>query len=89
MAPATPAITRFASGASGDDGQSRCRTSSRATPDPKQVEYEHQIALAQARWLELSSNARQISPPQSSEYVEFDQPEAVVSAIREVYDQSK
>jgi pimeloyl-ACP methyl ester carboxylesterase len=51
------------------------------------VEYERQIRLAQARWLTLSSNARQIFPQQSSEYVQFDAPEAVVSAIREVYDQ--
>ncbi len=57
--------------------------------DPKHVAYEHQIALAQARWLELSSNARQIFVAQSSEYIEFDQPAAVVNAVREVYDQSK
>jgi pimeloyl-ACP methyl ester carboxylesterase len=57
--------------------------------DPKQLEYEHQIALAQSHWLELSSNAKQLSVPSSSEYIQFDQPDAVVSAIREVYDQSK
>ena len=57
--------------------------------DPKQIEYEHQIALAQAHWLELSSNAKQILVPSSSEYVQFDQPDSVVSAIRDVYDQSK
>jgi pimeloyl-ACP methyl ester carboxylesterase len=56
--------------------------------DPKHLEYEHQIARAQARWLELSSNARQIFVPLSSEYIEFDQPDAVVDAIREVYEQS-
>jgi pimeloyl-ACP methyl ester carboxylesterase len=61
----------------------------RDAQDPKHIEYERQIALAQARWLELSSNARQIFTPTSSEYVEFDQPGAVESAIREVYDQSK
>ncbi len=57
--------------------------------DPQHREYEHQIALAQARWLDLSSNSRQIFTPASSEYVEFDRPDAVVSAIREVYDQSR
>jgi hypothetical protein len=56
--------------------------------DPKHLEYEHQIARAQARWLELSSDARQIFVPSSSEYIEFDQPDAVVDAIREVYEQS-
>lgn len=57
--------------------------------DPKHLEYEHQVARAQARWLELSSNARQIMTPPSSEYIQFDQPDVVVSAIREVYDQSR
>jgi pimeloyl-ACP methyl ester carboxylesterase len=56
--------------------------------DPKHQEYEHQVALAQARWLELSSNARQIFTPESSEYVEFDQPDTVVAIIHEVYVQS-
>jgi pimeloyl-ACP methyl ester carboxylesterase len=57
--------------------------------DPKELEYQHQIALAQARWLDLSSNAKQIFITQSSEYATFDQPDAIASAIREVYDQSK
>lgn len=57
--------------------------------EPKHIEYEHQIALAQARWLGLSTNAKQIFVQQSSEYVQFDQPDAVISTIREVYDQSK
>jgi pimeloyl-ACP methyl ester carboxylesterase len=57
--------------------------------DPKHLEYEHQIGLAQARLLTLSSNAKQIFVPNSSEYVQFDCPDAVVDAIREVYDQSR
>jgi pimeloyl-ACP methyl ester carboxylesterase len=57
--------------------------------DPKQLEYQHQIALIQARWLDLSSNAKQIFITESSEYAQFDQPDAVASAIREVYDKSK
>ena len=56
--------------------------------DPKHLEYEHQIELAQARLLALSSNAKQIFVANSSEYVQFDNPDAVVNAIREVYDQS-
>lgn len=55
--------------------------------DPKHIEYERQITLAQARWLSLSTNAKQLFPRHSSEYVEFDEPNAVVSAIREVYNQ--
>jgi len=57
--------------------------------DPKHLEYEHQIQLAQARLLTLSSNAKQIFVPNSSEYVGFDNPGAIVDAIREVYDQSR
>jgi pimeloyl-ACP methyl ester carboxylesterase len=56
--------------------------------DPKQIEYEHQIARAQARWLTLSTNAKQIFTDHSSEYVQFDEPSAVVNAIREVADQN-
>jgi pimeloyl-ACP methyl ester carboxylesterase len=57
----------------------------RDAQDPKHIEYEHQIALAQAKWLTLSSNAKQIFSPHSSEYVEFDDPSAVIDAIHEVY----
>jgi hypothetical protein len=56
--------------------------------DPKHIEYERQIALAQAHWLSLSSNAKQIFPSNSSEYIGFDAPDAVVDSIREVYDYS-
>lgn len=57
--------------------------------DPKHLEYERQIGLAQARLLTLSSNAKQIFVPNSSEYVQFDDPGAVVDAVREVYDQAR
>jgi pimeloyl-ACP methyl ester carboxylesterase len=59
-------------------------------PDtPKHVEYERQTTLAQARWLELSTNSRQIFAHHSSEYIQFDEPETVINAIREVYDQAR
>jgi pimeloyl-ACP methyl ester carboxylesterase len=59
-------------------------------PDtPKHLKYEHETTLAQARWLELSSNSKQIFARNSSEYIQFDDPEAVINAIREVYDQTK
>lgn len=45
-----------------------------ARRDPKHLEYERQIGLAQARLLTLSSNAKQIFVPNSSEYVQFDAP---------------
>jgi hypothetical protein len=59
-------------------------------PDtPKHLEYEQQTTLAQARWLALSSNSKQNFARNSSEYIQFDDPETVISALREVYDQTK
>src|SRR5216683_1861945 len=59
-------------------------------PDtPKHLKYEQETTLAQARWLGLSSNAKQIFARNSSEYIQFDEPETVIKAIREVYDQTK
>jgi pimeloyl-ACP methyl ester carboxylesterase len=59
-------------------------------PDtPKHLKYEQETTLAQARWLGLSSNAKQIFAHHSSEYIQFDEPDTVTDAIREVYDQSK
>ena len=57
--------------------------------DPQQQKYEQQVAAAQARWLELSSNSKQIFTDKSSEYIPFDQPDFVIDAIREVYSQSR
>jgi len=59
---------------------------SKPADTPKHLEYEQQNTLAQARWLELSSNAKQIFARDSSEYIQFDKPEIVINAIREVYD---
>jgi pimeloyl-ACP methyl ester carboxylesterase len=62
-----------------------------ATPRPTSLEhlrYEYEVTLAQSRLLELSSNARQVFTKNSSEYIQFDEPDTVVSAIREVFEQS-
>jgi pimeloyl-ACP methyl ester carboxylesterase len=56
---------------------------------PEHLKYEQEITLAQARWLGRSSNAKQIFAHNSSEYIQFDEPETVINAIREVYDQAK
>jgi pimeloyl-ACP methyl ester carboxylesterase len=56
---------------------------------PDHVKYEHEVTQAQARWLALSSNSKQIFAHNSSEYIQFDDPESVISAIREVYEQAK
>ena len=59
----------------------------RKPPDtPEHLKYEQETTLAQARWLELSSNAKQIFARNSSEYIQFDEPETVINAIREVFD---
>src|SRR5258707_1359830 len=48
---------------------------------PERIKYQQETTLAQARWLTLSSNARQIFTSQSSEYIQFDEPETVISGI--------
>lgn len=55
--------------------------------DAQQQAYQDRIARAQAKWLEASSNAKQLFTDKSSEYIPFDQPEFVVDAIRDVYSQ--
>ena len=56
---------------------------------PKHVEYENEMTAAQARFLTQSSNSKQIFAHHSSEYIQFDDPDTVMNAIREVYDQTK
>ena len=56
---------------------------------PEHIKYEQETTLAQARWLGLSSNAKQIFARHSSEYIQFDEPETVITAIREVYDDAR
>jgi pimeloyl-ACP methyl ester carboxylesterase len=57
--------------------------------DPRQQKYERDVAAAQSKWLELSSNSKQLFTDKSSEYIPFDKPDFVVEAIRDVYSQSK
>src|SRR6202167_33726 len=62
----------------------------RKPPDTaKHLEYEQQTTLAQSRWLALSSNSKQIFARNSSEYIQFDDPETIINAFRDVYDQTK
>jgi pimeloyl-ACP methyl ester carboxylesterase len=60
-----------------------------ALQTPEHAAEERLINQAQARWLTLSSNSKQIFVPNSSEYIQFDAPDAVVDAVREVYDQGR
>jgi pimeloyl-ACP methyl ester carboxylesterase len=55
----------------------------------EQLKHEDEVARAQARWLELSSNAKQLFTTHSSEYIPFDQPDFVIDAIHEAYVQSR
>jgi pimeloyl-ACP methyl ester carboxylesterase len=57
-------------------------------PSLAHLRYEYETNLAQWHLLELSSNSKQVYADHSSEYVVFDEPNAVVTAIREVYDAS-
>jgi pimeloyl-ACP methyl ester carboxylesterase len=56
---------------------------------PKHLKYEKEMTAAQARFLAQSSNSKQIFARHSSEYIQFDEPETVINAIREVYDQAR
>lgn len=53
------------------------------------MKYEQETTLAEARWLALSSNAKQVFARHSSEYIQFDDPETVITAIREVFDDAR
>ena len=56
---------------------------------PKHLKYEKEITAAQARFLAQSSNSKQIFAHHSSEYIQFDDPETVINAIHDVYEQSR
>jgi hypothetical protein len=60
-----------------------------APQTPEHFAEEHIFDQAQAKWLTLSSNSKQIFARNSSEYIQFDAPEVVVNAVREVYDESR
>jgi pimeloyl-ACP methyl ester carboxylesterase len=56
---------------------------------PAHLDYEKESTAAQARWLALSSDSKQIFAHNSSEYIQFDEPETVVRAIYEVYESGR
>jgi hypothetical protein len=55
----------------------------------ERLAHELEITHAQGRWLALSSNSKQVFAHSNSEYIQFDDWETVITAIREVHDQSK
>lgn len=54
-----------------------------------QLKYEYDRALAQSRWLLLSTNSKQLFASKSSEYIQFDDPDLVVATVREVAGKAK
>jgi pimeloyl-ACP methyl ester carboxylesterase len=47
--------------------------------------YQDEVELAQSEWLDLSSDAKQLSVDHSGEYIPFDRPGQVIDAIRDAY----
>jgi hypothetical protein len=48
------------------------RVGSVRTLTSEELKYEHEVALAQGKWLQLSSNAKLVVADHSSEYIQFD-----------------
>ncbi|HXF79389.1 MAG TPA: alpha/beta hydrolase [Usitatibacter sp.] len=61
----------------------------RDAASPEGQEYQRQVAAAQARWLALSSDSKQVFARKSSEYIQLDEPSTVLDAIREVFDAAR
>ena len=57
-------------------------------PTIEHLKMEYDVAVAQSRWLTLSSDSRQIFVQKSGEYVQFDRPDVIVATVRELYDKS-
>lgn len=61
-------------------------------PPPPTIDHlkmEYDVAIAQSRWLTLSSDSRQIFVEKSGEYVQFDRPDVVVGTIREAWEKAR
>ncbi|HEX4331081.1 MAG TPA: alpha/beta hydrolase [Usitatibacter sp.] len=53
---------------------------------PQGRQFQEEVAKAQGQWLRLSTDSKQVFARKSSEYIQLDEPEIVVRAIREVYE---
>jgi pimeloyl-ACP methyl ester carboxylesterase len=58
----------------------------RDSKTPEGREYQRLVSKAQADWLELSTDGKQVFATGSSEYIQLDEPDVVIGAIREVYE---
>jgi len=72
---------------SGNHGVGHLETKPAETSE--HVKYELESTQAQAHWLALSSNAKQIFARHSSEYIQFDEPQTVIAAIRDILDDAR
>jgi hypothetical protein len=61
----------------------------RPTLTPDQRAYEQMVKTVYDGWLALSTNAREIEVEHSSENIELDRPDALVAAVRDVYEQTR
>ena len=60
-----------------------------ASVHAERLAFEHDSALAQGSWLRLSTNARQVFDyDETGQYIQLDQPQIVLEAIREVLNHS-
>jgi pimeloyl-ACP methyl ester carboxylesterase len=55
----------------------------------KHLADERKLAITQARWLSLSTDSKQIFAYRSGHYIELDQPDIVIDAIRDVVNRSR
>lgn len=58
-------------------------------PTIDHLKMEYDVAVAQSRWLNLSSDAKQVFVQNSSEYIGFDQPDLVADTIKEIVDKAR
>jgi len=49
-----------------------------------QLKYEYDRALAQSRWLTLSTDSKQLFASHSSEYIQFDDPDLLIETVRQI-----
>ena len=58
-------------------------------PTIDHLKMEYDVAVAQSKWLSLSSDSRQIFVEKSGEYIQFDRPDAIVDTVRELVDKAR
>jgi pimeloyl-ACP methyl ester carboxylesterase len=57
-------------------------------PTIEHLKMEYDVAVAQSKWLSLSSDSRQLFVERSGEYVQFDRPDVIVGTVKELVDKA-